>query len=63
MDETRLQKVMLEKQKDNIRETMKVMGEGLTAGLNKTDKYCPDCGAGSAIDDNYCSKCGKSLNN
>jgi hypothetical protein len=59
----RLQRIMLEKQKDTIRETMKVMGEGINAGLNKVDKYCPHCGEGSAVDDNFCSKCGKALNN
>jgi hypothetical protein len=36
----RIQKAMLNQQKDNIRETMKVMGEGLNAGLKSEAAFC-----------------------
>ncbi|MHC0038101.1 zinc ribbon domain-containing protein [Pseudoneobacillus sp. C159] len=57
----RFQKTMLNQHKENIHETMKVMGEGLRAGLNAQDKFCSNCGNGASSEDKFCSKCGKSL--
>jgi predicted amidophosphoribosyltransferase len=40
---------------------MKVMGEGLNAGINPVEKYCSNCGNGAPKEDKYCSKCGTAL--
>jgi hypothetical protein len=61
LNRPRIQKAMLEQQKDTIRETMKVMGEGLNAGINPVEKYCSNCGNGAPKEDKYCSKCGTAL--
>jgi hypothetical protein len=57
----RIQRVMLDQQKDTIRETMKVLGEGLNAGINPVDKYCRNCGKGAPKEDKFCSGCGTAL--
>jgi hypothetical protein len=49
----RIQKVMLEQQKDTIRETMKVMGEGLSEGINPVSKYCRNCGKCAPKEDKF----------
>jgi ribosomal protein S27AE len=59
----RIQKAMFEQQKDTLRETMKVMGEGLNEGLSRKDKFCPNCGKSVSSEDKFCSECGNSLNN
>jgi hypothetical protein len=57
----RIQRAMFEQQKDNLRETMKVMGEGLREGLSPESKYCPSCGKSVKSEDKFCSSCGKPL--
>lgn len=57
----RIQKVMFNQQKDILKETMKVMGEGLNEGFRSGEKYCPKCGNGARKEDEFCSSCGSSL--
>ncbi|MFD2443788.1 zinc-ribbon domain-containing protein [Bacillus sp. CGMCC 1.16607] len=62
----RIQRVMLDQQKDTLKETMKVMGEGFQEGLNSVEKidgkFCSNCGKGVRKGDKFCSHCGTSLN-
>jgi hypothetical protein len=56
-----IQRFLLHQQRDHIRETMKVMGEGLREGLKETNKTCSNCSIFNETFANYCSNCGASL--
>jgi ribosomal protein S27AE len=57
----RIQRFLLRQQKENIRETMKIMGEGLREGLESHKTYCPNCGNGVDTLAKFCSNCGTQL--
>jgi hypothetical protein len=57
----RIQRFFLDRQRDNLRETMKVMGEGLREGLNVPCKNCEKCNHRNEASANYCSHCGTAL--
>ncbi|NGQ94511.1 hypothetical protein G3578_04870 [Brevibacillus sp. SYP-B805] len=57
----RIQRSLLNQQRDNIRETMKVMADGLREGLHATNKICEKCNHRNEASAIYCSHCGTAL--
>jgi len=58
---SRIQRFLLNQQRDNIRETMKVMGEGLREGLSQSNKICEKCSRRNEASANFCSHCGSAF--
>ncbi|MCA1029692.1 zinc ribbon domain-containing protein [Bacillus timonensis] len=58
-----IQRYMFNQQKDTLRDTMKVVGEGLREGLEpeSTSAFCTKCGHSVKRTDKFCSSCGGSL--
>jgi hypothetical protein len=54
-----IQRFLLRRNKESIRESMKIIGEGLREGLNVSDHYCSNCGHNLEQTANFCQKCGK----
>jgi len=61
LSDSRIQRFLLKQQRDNIRETMKVMGEGLREGLNEPNKICEQCSSRNEASANFCSHCGSAF--
>ena len=56
-----IQRFLFNQQRDNLRETMKVMGEGLREGLRDPNKICGKCSRGNDTSANFCSHCGSAF--
>ncbi|MFT9847781.1 zinc ribbon domain-containing protein [Aneurinibacillus sp. REN35] len=55
-----IQRSYLQRNSDMIRDSMKLMGEGLRSGLEES-RTCPKCTAANKHVANFCSHCGASL--